>query len=533
MSVKDGVRADPTPLVSIQPQDQSGSAVLQMDTDPGIFPVNRIRRPAAAYTYQTGYVASDGTTTTFPAAVAFAGPQDLAPTTSITGSLASLGSRPAFAPVDGSDTTLKVYNDTATKTLYETVILMASGKTDLDADPSFFSDAKYANVVADWKAKRQELNTHAVFGAILFDLFSSVIGGVSTWVSYSVVAAAVADLEAASADAAQMVVRAATGDVLGATLRWFNGATDVNAIASAPWKKSIAEVLVKAEGFSEAAISAEFLTAIGGIAAYVAGCLAVAGTLLGVADVTSSYVDMLTSDKADLWTETLLKPSVVISPTTGALTAGGSLALTAATPGVSETNYKFHWVLSSGGNGNIGDPTGAVSPGRDITTAGNSIDLLTAASDTDGTIYTVTVTAIDLKTGASLGSATSKLTIRVQSSQIIPAAFRELKGASGPDPANPYFYQIFATFSTVAGATAYSLMEQPPGVSAPYDIDTLIRAKDLPTKALDGSIVGNALPVASLVGPTQAAIDLAIQNSYQGYKDILYFARVSFDPQYA
>ena len=492
---KDAVRDDPTPLVSIQPQDQSGSAVLQEDAAPAIFPVNRIRRPAAVYTYQTGIVAADGTATTFPAAVAFSTPQDLAPTTSITASLASLGTRPAFAPVNGSATTLKAYDATATKTLYETVILMASGKVDgIDADPSFFSDPRYASAVAGWKAKRQELNKHAVFGAILFDLFSSVIGGVSTWVSYTVVAAAIADLEVAGADAAQMVVSAATGDVPGATLRWLHGATDVNAIASAPWKRSIAEVLVKAEGFSEAAISAEFLTAIGGIAAYVVGCLVAAGTLLGVADLSSSYLDTLTSDKADLWTATLLKPSVTISPATGTVQAGGSLSLSAGTPGVSETNYKFRWTLDSGGNGNLGDPAGTGGAGRDVTTAGNSISLLTAASDAQGITYTITVEAIELKTGASLGVAKAKIAVGNLDSFVNGSLFI----TSGPNvestaPGAEIVY-VYVRFTPVAGATTYTLRVDDP--TWPYQQQTKFTyASLLPTTTLDGTGVGNAILV--------------------------------------
>lgn len=526
-------RADPTPILSITPQDQSGSNVIQKEQSDAIIPVNEIRRPAAVYTYQTGTIDSSGTTTTFPNAVAFAGPQDLDPTTSITGSLATLGVRPAFAPVEGSSTTLKVYNDDVVKTLYETVILMASGKTDLDPDPSFFSDAKYASFVADWKTKRQELNTHAVFGAILFDLFSSVVGGLSTWVSYSVVAAAVADLEAASADAAQMVVRAATGDVPGATLRWFAGATDANAIASAPWKQSIAEILVKAEGFGETAVSAELLTAIGGLAAYIGACLLAAGTILGLGDVATSYKDVLTSDKADLWSETLLKPSVLISPVTGTVQAGGSLTLTAATPGTSETNYKFHWTLSAGGNGNLGDPTGAVKPGNNITTTGNSVNLATAASDTEGAIYTVTVEAIDLKTGASLGTATSTITVTATVLYIPTTLTTHQLSVT---QSGYLVAHIYAVFTPVSGGESYGLSFRagagdPQGTPGEIiDIAETVYAKDLPVKdSNDGATVGNALYVTLADGHTQAELDDAVSKVYTNLSTRTYLARVNAD----
>lgn len=530
---KSVTRADPSPILSIAPQDQSGSNVIQKDQADAIIPVNEIRRPASVYTYQTGYVTSDGTTTVFPTAVAFAGPEDLAPTTSLTGSLASLGVRPAFGPVEGSATTLKTYNDTVTKTLYETVILMASGKVDgIDPDPSFFSDPKYASVLSTWQAKRQELNKHAWIGGILLDLFSSVIGGVTTWISASLVTAAIADIEAAGADAEALVVKAATGDVLTATLGCLKGIGSTNALTSKYYKQAIADTLVKAEGFSEAAVTGEMLTAIGGLAALALGTLAAAGTLLGLADLGFTYKDMLTSDKGDLWSETLLKPSVVISPTTGTVSAGGNLTLTAATPGTSETNYKFHWTLDSGSNGNLGDPTGAVSPGRNITTAGNSVNLATAPSDVVDTVYTIKVEALDLKTGASLGSATAKITIAsVPNSQIIPATKTEVQGTNSGDPSAPFFFEVFATFSPVSGATIYNLMEQPPGASAPYDIATSVRAKDLPSKALDGSVVGNALNIIATRATTQESLDAGKAQIEGEIQNNLYFVRAGFDPQ--
>ena len=401
-------RADVEPLVLVQPQDQGGCSVEQGTAAATIVPTNKLRRPAAAYTYLTGYT-DDGGATTLPTVQAFGSEDELAPTIGFLSSLATLGVRPANAPVSGTPLHLTVHSGTnVTRTTYETVILMASESQ--TAEPAFFTDPKYAGVVDSWRAKRKALNAHAWIGTILRDTFASVVGGASAWISAAKAVELVARVEAVGAAAAQAVIDVESGKFLKGTYTWLSQAVAEGDIATAT-RKAIADIVLEAEGAGEAAVGAELLTAIGAVAAVVIGTLAAAGTLIGVADLGLGWSDLATSDLADVWTVGLLKPNVAVSPSSAKIQAGSSLTLTAATPGVSETLYKYRWTLSSGGNGNIGDPDGAGGAGRDITTAGNSINLLTSSSDVDGAVYAISVTALELKTGAALGTAKATVTI--------------------------------------------------------------------------------------------------------------------------
>ena len=405
-------RADPAPLVLVQPSgDQGGAEVVQADDADYVVPTNTKRRPIAAYTYLVGHVAADGTKTDVSPATRI-DQQDIEPTNSLVGSVASLGAKAAFGPVSGSRVSLPVSaNDT--KTLFETVVLMATGDN-AAADPAFFSDAKYAGETADWRTKLGDLNVHALLGGILFDLFQSVLGGVATAVSATQAQVALATIEAAEAAAAESVVAAARAGKLGDAAHFLLtriAPNDLLLTTRYKYRQAILELL--GEGETAAATAAEGAQgiALAGIASFALAALAAAGTLVGVADVAASYFDTLFSPKGEIWTAAAIVPSVAISPASAKIDAGTSLTLSAATPGVSETNYKFHWTLSAGGNGNIGDPSGTGGAGHDVTTTGNLINLLTAKSDVDGAVYAITVAAIDLKTGETLGKASAKVTI--------------------------------------------------------------------------------------------------------------------------
>ena len=443
-------RADIEPLLLIQPQEQGGCSVEQGTAAATIVPTNKVRRPAATYTYLTGYTDGGGTTT-LPAAQVFGSVEDLAPTIGFLSSLASLGVHPANAPVSGSPLRLTVHSGSNTvKTTYETVILMASQSQ--AGEPAFFADAKYAGAVEGWRAKRKELNAHAWIGTILRDTFASVVGGASAWISASTALSLLAKIEAVGAAAEQAVIDVESGKFLEGTYTWLSQAVSEGDIAITT-RKAIAKIVLEAEGAGEAAVSAEILTAIGAIAAVVIGTLAAAGTLIGVADLGLGWSDLATSDLADVWTASLLKASVAISPSSETVQGGASVTLTAGTPGVSSTGYKFHWTLSSGGNGNIGDPSGTGGAGRDITTTGTSINLLTSASDPEGTLYSVSVTAISLTDGATLGTATASITT-TNIGQV--AQLFTVSGADTGEYKGYYFAWAFVRFTPVPGTLSYS-----------------------------------------------------------------------------
>ncbi len=404
-------RTDPSTLVLVQPTgDQGGAEVLQGDDQATIVPTNTKRRPISAYTYLVGHVDSNGTTTAVSPATRI-DEQDIPATSSLLGSVASLGVKGAFGPVSGKAVALSVSSGD-TKTLYETVALMATGDN-AAVDPAFFSDAKYATEVAGWRTQLETLNLSAFVGGILFDLFNSVLAGAATAASVTQVQAAITAIGIAEASAANGILSAARlgkyGDAAQYILTQLTS-NDLQATTRSKFRQAILELLGETEAAAaEGAAGAQGI-AVTGLAAVALAALAAAGTLAAVTDVAASYFDTLFSPKGEIWTATAIKPSVVVSPKTAKIHSGSSLTIIAATPGISETNFRFHWTLSTGGNGNIGDPSGTGGAGHNITTTGNSINLLTAPSDGDGTIYTITVTAIDLKTGDSLGSADSTVT---------------------------------------------------------------------------------------------------------------------------
>ncbi len=480
-------------LVLVQPtSDQGGAEVLLGDDQASLVPTNTKRRPISAYTYLTGHVDANGTTTTVSPATRI-DEQDLTATSSLLGSITSLGVKGAFGPVSGKPFELSVTSGD-TKTLYETVVLMATGDNSA-VDPAFFSDAKYANEVAGWRTQLQTLNLSAFVGGILFDLFNSVLAGAATAASATQVAAAITALEAAEASAANGILSAARlgqyGDAAQFLLTRLT-ANDLLATTRYKYRQAILEIIGESE--AAAAVGAEGAAgiAVTGLAAVALAALTAAGTLAGIADVAASYFDTLSSPKGEIWTATAIKPSVVISPVTGTVSPGGSLTLTAATPGVSETNFKFRWTLSTGGNGNIGDPAGAVKPGYDVTTAGNAINLLTASSDAGGTIYTVTVAAIDLKDGNTLGTAKATLAIGNLDSTESGAFFT----TSGPNPEDPVagaeVAYAYVKFNLVPGATTYTLVVDDPNWPFKQQVK-FAYASQLPTKNLDGTVVGNAI----------------------------------------
>lgn len=434
---------------------QSMARVDQGSANQTIVPVNMGRRPMTVYQYRTGFELATGGPQELTKAVPVNTPENIRATTSMLGSAITLGEAAAFADVPGRAMTLDL-GDGHKKTMYETVILMASATSDTEPDPAFFNEAKYASEVAGWRNEAELLNLHACVGGILFELLGTVIGGATSFLSRTVVMGVVGELQAIEAGAMSQVVSFATkGFYTRATGTLMQMAVGSD-IVSGKVRETLARTLLQAEAAGGAAISNQMLLAIQGLAALVVSTIAAAGTLVAAGDFLSTFADVVRSSKGERWKETVIKPTVAINPSTATLQAGGNMNISANAIGVTGEQLRYRWKLA-GGNGVLGEP-GAANAGREIETSAGVVNLLTAPSDTGVLTVTVEVFLIRGATRTSLGTATSRITMQ-QQAQIIPGTrqdFVETSPSGGPDP--NYEVAILVRFTPVPGKNRYRII---------------------------------------------------------------------------
>jgi hypothetical protein len=403
-------RAEPAPVLSLTPGDQSLARVVQTDLGTSVIPTNLGRRPAVAYTYRTGTENSAGQQTMLSAAVRVNGPQELPAVTTWVGSAFSLGNLSAWAPVPGQPVALTL-QEGSTKTFYETVMVMASGKTEAEGEPAFFAEPRYARELATWRTDRERLNKHAWVSGIFFDLVKSAIGGAATALSATVVASLVAELEAIEAAAANRILAQAAIGAFGNATKFAMESFLRGDLLSGNLKNLAYKTVQRSLEAGQAAVRQRMDLALARMASLALGVLAAAGTLLALGDLLTTYSDVMASEKGARWNATLLKPTLQLSPDVATIASGESLRLSVNPVGLLEsaTNLTYRWsvdhTLAVLSEVNF---TGSPNVGRQIETRTKVVTLETTPS-TEGTL-TVRVQAFQ---GATLfGEASSRITAR-------------------------------------------------------------------------------------------------------------------------
>jgi hypothetical protein len=401
-------RAELPPIVGIVQGDQSLARLLQRDDSQSVIPVNLGRRPAVAYTYQTGHQSAAGRID-LPAARRIAGPQELPAVTSWVGSAFSLGTLPAWAPVEGDPISLSMESG-ATKTFFETIVLMASGKTDAEGEPTFFTAPRYAGELAGWRSDRERLNKHAWISGILFDLVKSALGGAATALSFAGVNAIIAELEAIEAAAAEKVLEAAGRGLYGRSTELFMRQILGSDIIGQRLKNVAIRLVGLAEQAGQAALREQMALALVGMAEVVLGVLAAAGTLLALGDLLTTYSDVMRSEKAALWNVNLLRPTLTLNPSTAVIAPGDSVTFSAGAVGVEDGNVDVTYRWKKSDTNSVlseRDWTGSPNVGNEIETKTRVVELTTSPSSQER----ITVTVEGFVGGKSLGTATANVTV--------------------------------------------------------------------------------------------------------------------------
>lgn len=435
------------PLVLVNPPNDQGGFRLDQPDDGAITPTNLKRRPAFAYTYLVGHTSDGGSTTPVSPAQRI-DLQELGGTTTLVGSLASLGAQGAYAPVAGKSVDVPVSSGD-TKTSYQTIVLLASG--DNGSEPTFFGSASFANEVAEWRQKRQELNVAAFMGTMA-DIFGCLAAGVA---KLTVAAAnTIANDMAAAATAAgeaNFLAEIQSGN-FGNFAKWALESIARGELPNANVLADIEEVLQLAPA---GPATVEGLSIIG-VAAFALTVFATLTIALSLADLSASYLDYLSSPQAVLWDVSAVKPGVHISPRKADVRQGQSFTLSATVAGAEGTGTVYTWTLSGGIGCTLRDDSTGQA-GSSIQTSSSTVVLSTTAS-TQGTL-TVAVSAKSAA-GKDLGSDKGSYTM-VENKPVTETGTYFTDSQAYPDGSGGV-YQFGVKFADVPGATYYNVHGEGP-----------------------------------------------------------------------
>ena len=369
----------PAPLIQVAPSDEQGGFRVDQG-DPGqIVPTNLKRRPAAAYTYRVGHTpgagASDGS------AAVRTNVQDIVATTSLLGSVLTIGASPAWAAVPGQGVDL-TNEGKDTKTHYETVVLM--GSSGWGSDPAFFAEPRYAGEIAEWRAKSETLNEYA-FNGIVLDIFKTIGSSALGALSYAQSAAISGQLASTLQPAILVFIK--KGGFYGGLRELLRLMIGGNTASRRVVLFALQQTGAITTGLESAAITASIVA----LAEFALAALAASGALLGLADAVGTGWDSVTSPTGVRWQETALKADIAITPETQTIVRGASATLTAdvvGRPATSETVYT--WKITGGSDlAVLSDGHGKT--GRSFETGQASVTLATTPS-TQGDV-TVSVEA--------------------------------------------------------------------------------------------------------------------------------------------
>lgn len=412
------------PQVRLEPTGRQSRVEVLIDpaADDRALPVNHARRECAVFAYRVAYSteAAPATRIALPVAERLANGDALPASGALGGVVTALedilrGTAP-LVPVNGQPVTL-VQKDGEARTWCEVIVLGASTTS---AEPAFFGAPHYAGELERWRDVRGRLNAISWLRDVLFGLLLEVWGLRSTATAFTDWTAVLSEWETLGDD----VIRAVLRDVkagrfskaLADVVRYCaNEPTPLNA-EMRRWVQRVAtQIAGRTAQVTEALVAR-------GTRALVSLFSAAPTVVLGAIDLGMVLRDLDEATQGDLWTATLVRPTVAISPATGRIDRGGELVLsvnvTAAPPG---TTFAYVWTLEGSDLANLA-AEGKV--GRKIETTGEVVTLAVTAS-TQGTL-TVRVEAFALRGGGreSAGTATSRIEVSDAAVRISPTTSR-------------------------------------------------------------------------------------------------------------
>jgi hypothetical protein len=393
-------------LIQVQPSDEQQGARLDQGTAGAVVPTNLKRRPVAFYTYLTGHDPAGST------AVQRVDQQDLVPTGTFLGQIASLNARPAWAPVAGRTVDLPTTGNDD-RTFYETVALM--GTLDNAATtPAVFADPRYAGEVSEWRAKLSELRVYSCFHSVGTDIFAAASLGGGAAIAFATAQAIRAQIALIASDASALVIAKAIGGGYGEYVQGLMGAISEEYYAfytsgSTAWRRVGLRLVGLAEAEAEAAALGQAGATIASIALLCSAAILAAGGVVAAVDLGASYSDALLSPLAVQWTETALRARVRLSPERATIAPDQSIVLSTALVGLGgSTGVTYRYTLAGSDLANLGDGQGRI--GRSFDTASSTVNLVTTPS-TQGDLV-VTVEAF--RAGVSLGTASATVSVVAQ-----------------------------------------------------------------------------------------------------------------------
>jgi len=397
--------SDDFALLLVEPSgEQSGVEVVQGQAERTIVATNHKRKPCQVLTYRTGVEDAAKVRTNYPKAIRLGDPVDLPSTTGLNplSNLANLRSgQTAFVPVSTAPITLTLAGGSS-KTFYDTIVLMASGDIGA-AEPSYFSDARYAVEVDGWRETLGQLNL-GVLLELLIGAVTAVLGGAALTISVARIKAFEAAMTAIGETS---VVDLLAKGRHGALTLSVKGFLDIAARSDSLGKRLRSEllhILPEVERVAELDASALIRPTF-----WIATRLfAIVNLALGIGDIAAVVADQVSSNKAERWTETLAKPTIDLTPLATTIGKGGKVRFTATVAGAAGQTLLYIWetgsLLTS-----LTDNAGQT--GSQISTKTGTVDLITQ-NTASGTI-TVSVTAyvIGVNGNSKVGSAQATVTI--------------------------------------------------------------------------------------------------------------------------
>ena len=154
--------------------------------------------------------------------------------------------------------------------------------------------------------------------------------------------------------------------------------------------------------------------------------LAAANLALGIGDIGSIVADQISSSKAERWTETLVKPTLQLDPTSVTIGRGGKVRFKATVAGATGQTLLYIWETSSLST-TLTDNAGKT--GTQIDTNSNTVDLVT--QQTTIGIITVTVNAYVIGLNGNTLAGTGKATITVDDKKQVVAGRFFIDEATG------------------------------------------------------------------------------------------------------
>ncbi|HWD40342.1 MAG TPA: hypothetical protein VG944_15950 [Fimbriimonas sp.] len=383
-------------LLQIQPTGEvNGVTYLLDDKITGYAVQNTKRRTGFGFTYLTGHVDAKGVQTPVDPPVQAGGTLEI-PSTS---SLLKLGS--GWSPVTSATVPLELQGSDA-KSVYTLVYLTQVYGGD---EPVFFSDTRWSAEVAQWRTSLRELGQDNFVGFVANVILSAIGFGGLAW-THAQLAEAITALRTIPSISTLIDLAAGgnvlLGDMARQTLQEF-----LDGDVSQELLKDMA-TLVRSTSKAAAdylAQGAARATAMAAIKAAV-GALIVSGALLLAGDLGAVAIDTSTGDKGDLWTATVVKQTLILSPHNPTASPGDRVHFSVRPPSGMTGKIEYDWT-ETGTFATLSSSDGKV--GKSITTSSQTVDLVTTASDSGTITVTVTGYLVEGSTRTEFGTAQSKV----------------------------------------------------------------------------------------------------------------------------